>query len=168
MGLPAQWSGVGLEQEEQDEPREGMVISEGEEELYKCTACLFVWGYMMCALGRVFKIQMCTFAFTGRHRECFLTTHLVPVKSVCSLPSSPSPSPFLHCLPSPVSLLYPSPPSWREPVPWLLQLWVALLRAQCESTEGSEGLDPHPGRSWPGRGRGGWLQGGEERKERED
>ena len=58
----------------------------------------------------------------GRHRESFLTTHLVPVKSVCSLLSSPSPSPFPHCLPSPASLLYPSPPSWREPVPWLLQL----------------------------------------------
>ena len=57
MGLPAQWGGVGLKQEEQDEPSEGVVISEGEEELYECTACLFVWGYMMCALGRVFKYR---------------------------------------------------------------------------------------------------------------
>ena len=48
MGLPAQWGGVGLEQEEQDEPSEGVVISEGEEELHKCTACLFVRGYMVC------------------------------------------------------------------------------------------------------------------------
>ena len=89
----------------------------------------------------------------------FLTTHLGPVKSVCSLPSSLFLSPSPHCPPSPASLLCPSPPSWSEFVPWSPQVWAALPRVPCVSTGGSEELDPRPGRSWPERGRGGWLQG---------
>ena len=50
VGLPAEGGGVGLEQEEQDEPHEGGIIGEGEEELHKCTTRLFVWE-CVCLLG---------------------------------------------------------------------------------------------------------------------
>jgi len=113
----------------------------------------------------VFKIQVCmtvhmtVASVLGGIVTSFLTTHLGPVKSVCSLPSSLLLSPSPHCPPSPASLLCPSPPSWSEFVPWSPRVWAALPRVPCESTGGSEGLDPRPGRSWPERGRGGWLQG---------
>ena len=187
MGLPAEGGGVGLEQKEQDEPQEGGVIGEGEEELYKCTTCLFVWDTKcVCLLGETdlcskyrcvrITVHVTVASVLGGIVTSFLTTHLGPVKSVCSLPSSLLLSPSPHCPPSPASLLCPSPPSWSELVPWSPRVWAALPRVPCESTGGSEGLDPRPGRSWPERGRGGWLQGrrkmrrekrrGEERRKR--
>lgn len=45
--------------------------------------------------------------------------------------------------------------------------WVAHQRVRCGSAGGSEGLDPHPGESWLGRGRKGWLHGGGGGGERE-
>ena len=119
----------------------------------------------------MFKIEVCTYNYayeccvcTGRHGivMTFLTTHLVPVKSLWFLPSSLFLSPSPHCPLSLASLLCPFPPSWSELVPWSPRVWAALRRVLCESTGGSEELDPRPGRSWPGRGRGGWLQREEE------
>ena len=122
--------------------------------------CVFVGGDRL-----VFKIQVCVritvhvtvASVLGGIVTTFVTTHLVPVKSLWSLPSSLFPSPSPHCPLSPASLLCPFPPSWSELVPWSPRVWAALRRVLCESTGGSEELDPRPGRSWPERGRGGWL-----------